>query len=59
MITLYVLTMVTATICAAIGCVPAALIFAAIGGLLVFGAEVRAGLRRLRRPAKTVSAQHL
>lgn len=53
MITLYVLASVTAALTAAIGCWPAALVFASVAVVLMFAAELRAGLRKIRRPAVT------
>lgn len=51
MTTLYILTMVTASFLSAVGFWPAALILAAVGLVIVIQHELRAGLRKFRRPA--------
>lgn len=55
MLALYVLAAALATFFAVIGCTPAMLVLAGLAGLLLFGYELRAGLRKLRRPASVVT----
>lgn len=51
LIPLYAVVVALATFFAAIGCTPAMFVLIGIGVLLVFARELRAGLRKLRRPA--------